>query len=169
MNWGISNILFLGLFAMAAAALALFQSVGCVMCHSGPMFSAAGVFGSGDHFRAFPSIPDPELERRYAFTRDGGLSPTLQGIWRVPSLRNASRTAPYFHNGAVDDLEEAVRIMARVQLGMKISDEIAQDLDLHWMEKEWRLVVTGQRSLSTGEVGDIVAFLKALDGDLPLR
>jgi len=96
MNWGISNILFPGLFAMAAAALALFQSAGCVMCHSGPMFSAAGVFGSGDHFRAFPSIPDPELERRYAFTRDGGLaggnSPTGQGIRRVPSLRNVSRT-----------------------------------------------------------------------------
>ena len=61
-------------------------------------------------------------------------------VFRVPSLRNVAMTAPYFHDGSVATLPDAVRVMARVQLGTKLSDP---------------------------EVNDIVAFLESLTGDLP--
>jgi cytochrome c peroxidase len=49
-------------------------------------------------------------------------------VFRVPSLRNVAMTAPYFHDGSVATLPEAIRVMARVQLGLKIADEDAQDI-----------------------------------------
>ena len=49
-------------------------------------------------------------------------------LWRVPSLRNIALTAPYFHNGSVETLNQAVRVMARVQLNRTLSDEQADNL-----------------------------------------
>jgi len=61
-------------------------------------------------------------------------------MFRVPTLRNVTDTAPYFHNGAVPTLDEAVRIMAKSQLNRDLTDE---------------------------QVADIVAFLNALTGEYP--
>ena len=61
-------------------------------------------------------------------------------MFKVPSLRNISKTAPYFHDGQVKTLEEAVSIMAEIQLGKQLSKE---------------------------QTADIVAFLKTMDGTLP--
>ncbi|WP_395752224.1 cytochrome-c peroxidase [Prosthecobacter sp.] len=61
-------------------------------------------------------------------------------FFKVPSLRNITETGPYLHNGSVKTLDEMVRKMAEYQLGKTLSDE---------------------------EVNSIVAFLKALKGDLP--
>jgi len=61
-------------------------------------------------------------------------------MWRIPTLRNIALTAPYFHNGAVPSLDDAVRVMAKTQLN--------KDLD-------------------NAQVQDIVAFLKALTGEFP--
>jgi len=58
----------------------------------------------------------------------------------VPGLRNIALTAPYFHNGAVPTLDEAVRVMAKVQLNKDLSDE---------------------------QVADMVAFLNGLTGEFP--
>jgi cytochrome c peroxidase len=55
-------------------------------------------------------------------------------------LRNIARTAPYFHDGSVERLEDAVRIMADVQLDLRLADD---------------------------EVAEIVAFLGSLTGELP--
>ena len=63
-------------------------------------------------------------------------------VWRVPTLRNLSYTAPYFHNGAVKSLDDSVVIMARAQL---------------------------DRDLNDGEVADIVAFLGSLTGEFPVQ
>jgi cytochrome c peroxidase len=60
---------------------------------------------------------------RFAFT---GVE-SDRHVFRVPSLRNVAVTAPYFHNGAVASLPQAVDIMARVQLGRELPGE---DLDL---------------------------------------
>jgi cytochrome c peroxidase len=54
-------------------------------------------------------------------------------VFRVPSLRNVAVTAPYFHNGAVASLREAVEIMARVQLGRELPGEDA-DLIVRFLE-----------------------------------
>ena len=61
-------------------------------------------------------------------------------FFRVPSLRNVAMTAPYFHDGSIATLPEAVRVMAGVQLGLTTSEH---------------------------EVDDIVSFLKSLTGELP--
>ena len=61
-------------------------------------------------------------------------------VFKVPSMRNVARTAPYFHDGSVRSLEDAVRVMARVQLGQALSD---------------------------ATVADIVSFLDSLTGEPP--
>ena len=151
--------------------MALFETTGCIVCHSGPNFSGASIFGSSGEYRIFPAIPNTEYETKYQLTKDKGIANNLpqldRGIWRIPSLRNVSRTAPYFHNGSVDNLEEAVRIMARVQLNKKISNKIDDDQKLSWSNQNLQLNRTSNHALSDNEIKDIVAFLKALDGELP--
>ena len=61
-------------------------------------------------------------------------------VFRVPMLRNVAKTAPYFHDGSVDTLARAVRVMAAVQLGRQLDD---------------------------AAVGEIVAFLESLTGEIP--
>ena len=60
--------------------------------------------------------------------------------FKVPGLRNVAKTPPYFHDGSVDDLSQAVRIMAKLQLG---------------------------RDLGAEQVPAIVAFLHSLTGPIP--
>jgi cytochrome c peroxidase len=62
-------------------------------------------------------------------------------VFKVPNLRNVTMTPPYFHDGSVPALPAAVRIMARIQLG---------------------------RTLTDADVTDIIAFLQALTGPLPI-
>lgn len=143
--------------------MALFGSVGCINCHSGPNFSAASRVGEnhmGDSpLRLFPTTPTP-YEEQYALTQDRGAADnsTDRGLWRVPSLRNVALTAPYFHNGAVDDLEEAVRIMSAVQLGHTAPM-------LMWSNQNKVMRRIGGEPLSDRAVKDIVQFLHALSSD----
>lgn len=139
--------------------MGLFQSVGCVNCHSGPNFSAASVFDSQAPMRVFPTYPTPYAER-YGLTRDiGAASPgSNRGSWRVPSLRNVALTGPWFHNGSVTELAEAVRIMANGQLGRT-------GPMLVWSDSNKVLVEMDQPVLTEREVRDIVAFLNALTSD----
>jgi cytochrome c peroxidase len=61
---------------------------------------------------------------RYNFTKDEA----DKFVFKVPSLRNVAKTAPYFHTGSVESLEEAVNIMAKAQLGMDLSTDDLADL-----------------------------------------
>ena len=63
-----------------------------------------------------------------------------KNMWRVPTWRNVAVTAPYFHNGSVATLDEAVRVMAKTQLNKELADN---------------------------EVKDIVEFLNSLTGQFP--
>ena len=49
-------------------------------------------------------------------------------VFKVASLRNVTQTAPYFHDGSVDDLTKAVKIMGKTQLGQDLSDKDAADI-----------------------------------------
>lgn len=128
----------------ALAGLQTFQTVGCISCHSGPLFNGPALpMGTGFYMK-FPTFPDAEIEKKYGFTKDLGRFEVTKleadkNMWRVPSLRTVSVTAPYFHTGNVTDLHEAVRIMAKLQLNKVLTDE---------------------------EVNNIVAFLKSLKGDM---
>jgi cytochrome c peroxidase len=82
----------------------------------------------------------------------GRAGPDAQrALWRVPSLRNVALTAPYFHNGRVDKLKEAVRVMAASQLGRRIVADEADKRATH--------------DLSEAEVSDLAAFLRGLSSE----
>ncbi|MBS4095983.1 MAG: cytochrome-c peroxidase [Sulfuricella sp.] len=93
----------------------IFQTRGCVACHQGiniggNLFQKIGVMARQDALSTDPG--------RFAVTgREED-----RHVFKVPSLRNVGVTAPYFHNGSVATLEEAVRIMGRVQLGVTLDD-----------------------------------------------
>jgi cytochrome c peroxidase len=151
--------------------MALFESIGCVQCHSGANFSGAAIGEQTSAFRIFPAVSIEHYETRYRLSDDHGLVQNKanadKGVWRIPSLRNVTLTAPYFHNGSVESLEEAVRIMAAVQLNMALSDTEQDDQAIYWSDAEKKFTVARGRALSESEVKDIVAFLHALEGKLP--
>lgn len=98
--------------------LQTFVSTGCVACHSGPllgasMFQKMGVVN--------PYTNDKDIGRFEVTKAD-----TDKYSFKVPSLRNIALTAPYFHDGQAATLADAVRQMAWLQLGKKLSeDEVA--------------------------------------------
>lgn len=122
-----------------------FKSVGCTTCHSGPHFAGPELETGKGFYQKFPLIDGTEYDEKYAFTDDlGRFEVTVENadksMFRVPTLRNVALTAPYFHNGAVRNLDEAVRVMGKTQLNKDLSEE---------------------------EVTSIVEFLKALTGTIP--
>jgi cytochrome c peroxidase len=123
----------------------IFAELGCTGCHTGPNFSGPSLAMGEGFFMKFPTFAGSEYETQYELTKDMGRYAVTQQeadkhFWRVPTLRNVAVTAPYFHNGAVPTLDEAVRVMAKTQLNKTVTDE---------------------------QVQDIVAFLNALTGDFP--
>ncbi|WP_165839960.1 cytochrome-c peroxidase [Motiliproteus coralliicola] len=151
--------------------MALFESIGCVLCHSGPNFSSASLFDNDNGLRLFPANPDTEYQSKYRLIEDRGAvaddEDAKVGVWRVPSLRNVSKTAPYFHNGSVDTLDEAVRVMASTQLKRSISNDPASQQSIHWSKAQLRFANLNNVAISDSQVRDIVAFLESLTGPLP--
>jgi cytochrome c peroxidase len=120
------------LSAEEKAGLAKFVETGCTACHLGTLLGG-GMFQKAGLVKPWPSQAD---KGRAAVTkRDAD-----ELFFKVPSLRNIEKTGPYFHDGSVDKLDDAVRIMARHQLGKELSD---------------------------ADVGSIVTFLRALTGTVP--
>lgn len=143
--------------------MALFETVGCVHCHAGPNFSGASTFDGDAPYRAFPARSLPDLARLNLAANSGRAAQgSMPGVWRIPSLRNVSVTAPYFHNGSVPDLKEAVRIMARVQLGLTIGEAPAVvSLDAQ-DGKSTGLILQPAACISEADVDALAAFLEAL-------
>lgn len=99
----------------------LFKNKGCIACHSG---SLAG----GQMYQKMGVIKpyktnNPDIGRAEI---TGDASDKL--VFKVPTLRNVALTYPYFHDGAVWSLKEAVIIMADIQLGQKLSDDEANKI-----------------------------------------
>lgn len=100
-----------------AAGLRLFLSTGCTTCHNSPTLGA-------NQFQLLGLVKAWETEDDGRFAVTGNEED--RGKFKVPSLRNAVSTGPYFHDGSVDRLDEAVRKMAWHQLGKELTkDEIA--------------------------------------------
>jgi cytochrome c peroxidase len=132
--------------AQAKRGMTLFLTKGCKGCHT-------GMSVGGQSIQQFPlrrylsdymgAIFDPTLkikESPFPFENRGGfLGQDNRLKFRVPILRNITRTAPYFHNGSVEKLEEVVRIMSKYQLGNEFTSK---------------------------EIDEVVAFLKSLEGNL---
>jgi len=117
------------LSAKEQQGLKLVIEKGCIQCHN-------GVGAGGGMFQKFG------IRERYEFSDDQGRYNVTKKdedryFFKVPMWRNVTRTAPYFHDGSIWDLKEAIRIMGRLQLGKQLTDE---------------------------EVEPIVAFLHSLEG-----
>jgi cytochrome c peroxidase len=98
----------------------LFTSYGCGACHTGENLG-------GTQFKL--------LARNYIIERKTLLTPADLGlaevtkkskdfyVFKVPSMRNVAITYPYYHDGSVKSLDEAVYLMGKYQLGVEISDQ----------------------------------------------
>jgi len=114
-----------------------FLDLGCADCHNGPLLGGESL----ERFGLFKDYWDATKSEKI----DAGLFETTKNEsdryrFRVPMLRNIAKTAPYFHDGSVDNLPDAVRVMADVQLDTRLDDH---------------------------EVEGIVAFLESLTGEVP--
>lgn len=103
----------------------LFKSKGCTSCHNGPSVG-------GNSYQKFGLVKD------YFTVRGGKITEADLGrynvtkkeedkyFFKVPSLRVAVLTAPYFHDASAKTIEEAIVIMGRHQLGVELNtDEVA--------------------------------------------
>ncbi len=124
--------------------LELFLDKGCVACHQG--------IALGGELRPF------ELAEKYKF-RDVGDFLKKDMMVKVPTLRNITLTAPYFHNGQIWKLEEAIEEMGRIQIGYHVNKNAtsAKDLNLKLIPIRFR----------EGEIQKIVQFFEALEGRMP--
>lgn len=103
--------------------LKIFIDKGCATCHNG--------IALGGTMQAF-GVTAP-----YKYANVGDFKGDKNGMVRVPTLRNVTETAPYFHNGQIATLSEAIKEMGRIQLGTALTND---------------------------ETASIETFLKALEG-----
>jgi len=109
----------------------LFKEKGCIACHH-------GINVGGNLYNKFGVMQDVDSKRLGRFEVTGNESDKY--YFKVPSLRNIEKTAPYLHDGRYDNLEDTVKFMARYQLG---------------------------RVLNKEELKDIILFLRSLSGEIP--
>ncbi len=134
------------LSAKAKRGMTLFMTKGCRGCHTGMSVGGQSIqqFPLRKYFTEYlGAIFDPDVKIKdspFPFENKGGfLGQDDRLRFRVPILRNISKTAPYFHNGAITELKEAVRIMSKYQLGNEFTAK---------------------------EIDEVVAFLESLDGEI---
>ena len=92
-----------------------FIKVGCVSCHSG--------IALGGDMNAF------NVTATYKHQNVGDFSGDKNGMVKVPTLRNITQTAPYYHNGKIWSLKEAISEMGRIQLGVKLSEKDVDSIE----------------------------------------
>lgn len=108
-----------------------FVAVGCTTCHFGT--PVGGLLSQ--KLGLVKPYPTEDLGRFEVTKNEGD-----KYFFKVPSLRNIEKTGPYFHDGTVESLEDAVKLMGAHQLGRKLSEEQTQE---------------------------IITFLKSLTGEVP--
>jgi cytochrome c peroxidase len=106
----------------------LFKAYGCVSCHQGMnlggnLYEKFGLMG--DYFRERGNVKYADLGR-YNVTQNEA----DKFVFRVPSLRNVALTYPYFHDGSVKTLEEAIKVMTKYQLGRSLSQKDIESIAL---------------------------------------
>jgi cytochrome c peroxidase len=123
--------------AQQKRGLGMFMDQGCAGCHFSPfvggqMYQKFGIFEPYEKYTKSEKVD----QGRYAVTKND----SDKFVFKVPVLRNVAMTSPYFHDGSVENLPDAVRIMGKIQLGKDLSNE---------------------------QIQDIVSFLHSLTGNIP--
>ncbi|HDM8160047.1 TPA: c-type cytochrome [Vibrio harveyi] len=103
----------------AAQGWRVFQEVGCVQCHQGKNIG-------GSMVQQFDYFKEVDSDRGAFLTTEDGID---EYFFRVPSLRNVTQTAPYFHNGRTESLRAAIQIMAESELGKRLSAHEVDDIE----------------------------------------
>lgn len=100
--------------------LAKFLDLNCPSCHTGALL------GGNEFKKLGQAKPWEDMKDlgRYEVTK----AETDKQVFKTPSLRNIAKTAPYFHDGSVATLENAVKLMAKHQLGKTVSDDEAKSV-----------------------------------------
>lgn len=115
--------------AMTAAekvGLQAFIDNACITCHTGPAFGGIMLQKFGLHGNYWEHTKSEVIDKGlYDLTKDE----TLKYVFKTPGLRNIEKTHPYFHDGSVEDLDEAIRIMGELQVGKTISDEDVNSIE----------------------------------------
>jgi len=101
-----------------------FVESGCQGCHLGAYVGGASFQRLGV-MKPWPNQTDPG---RYNVTRQDA----DRMVFKVPSLRNVTKTAPYFHDGSVPTLQQAIRNMAVHQRGATLSGAQVKAIEV-WM------------------------------------
>ena len=117
--------------------MSTFIDAGCITCHMGGLLGGTtyqkfGVYGNYWDYTKSAKIDNG----RFDVTE----KEADKYLFKVPSLRNVAKTAPYFHDGSVTDLHDAVSIMAKAQLNKDLTED---------------------------EVNSIVLFMETLTGEVP--
>jgi cytochrome c peroxidase len=120
------------LTAAEKAGFNAFIAAGCQTCHSGALLGATMYQRLG----VIKPYPDQVDQGRFQLTK----SEADKMVFKVPSLRNIEKTGPYFHDGKVGTIEDAVARMSEYQVGKKLSPE---------------------------QIQSIVTWLKSLTGEIP--
>jgi cytochrome c peroxidase len=114
------------------AGFNVFTAAGCQACHAGALVGG-NLYQKIGLAKAWPDASDPGREKVTKSVSD-------RLVFKVPSLRNVAKTGPYYHNGKIVTLEEAVRHMSEYQLGLVLSE---------------------------ADVRSIIAWLNSLTGEIP--
>jgi cytochrome c peroxidase len=125
------------LSAEETEGLKVFLEAGCATCHGGVGVGGGQLQKFGVHYdyRAFTGSKHNDIGRMAVTGQSSD-----KDVFKVPTLRNVAKTAPYFHDGSVAELDKAIAIMAKTQLNKDLTDE---------------------------EVKKIAVFLHALTGEVP--
>ena len=125
--------------------LETFIDKGCVTCHKG--------IALGGDMQPF------ELRNKYKYRDVGGFRGDSKNMIKVPTLRNITQTAPYFHNGMIWKLKDAIKEMGHVQVGYKLEDKDKKSdgftLDIKPI------------NLTKSDIDNIREFFNSLEGKKP--
>ncbi len=133
--------------ATEVAGMELFQGkAGCVTCHTPPFFSTQILSPDGMYYNVGVGIEGKDESEVDVGRQAVSELDTDWAAFKVPSLRNVAQSPPYFHDGSVATLEEAIQFMAA-----------------GGYPNRNRTPMLTNRSLTDDEVSSIAAFLGALD------
>ncbi|MBZ0243510.1 MAG: cytochrome-c peroxidase [Bacteroidales bacterium] len=118
--------------------MSLFIESGCTACHIGPGLG-------GTMMQRFGLVHGPYYDYTNSTLKDKGVAEVSgkdsdKYVFKTPSLRNIEKTAPYFHDGSIESLQEATKIMAYTQLGRELTDD---------------------------EIEKMISFFESLTGEIP--
>ncbi len=117
--------------------LKTFIESGCINCHNGIVIGATQMqkFGLYYDYRKFTNSKKNDEGLKMLTKKESD-----KNMFKVPSLRNIDKTGPYFHDGSVENLKEAIRIMAKTELN---------------------------KEMNQNNIEEIYSFLKTLTGKIP--